>query len=291
MRRIATWLLVAAVVALGVVAAFDALQSEEVVAREPPPPTRTATTATVQGLTGQAGPAAARLRDAHVAGVLTYADDDCRLSAVSLPDLEPVRAPSFEMCRPLTGSNGLGTVDGDVVWAGLGYGSVQVVVGKERLGPEISRRLSGPGAERRGPFRAVQAVALGPGQRVIVLAESTAEPAERVLVVVEDGRVIHVQPPWVVGDVNFMRPSPLGTYFALLGPDGVRLFDRDASPLALPAAARDPKAVAWSPDERWAALATEDAVYVFPAEAPYDPMVRVPLGVRDLDWGDLERRT
>ena len=96
MRRIATWLLVAAVVALGVVAAFDALQSEEVVAREPPPPTRTATTATVQGLTGQAGPAAARLRDAHVAGVLTYADDDCRLSAVSLPDLEPVRAPLSE---------------------------------------------------------------------------------------------------------------------------------------------------------------------------------------------------
>ena len=291
MRRFATWLLVAAVVALGVVAAFDALRSEEVVAREPPQPPPTTTTTTVQGLTGQAGPAAARLREARVAGVLTYADDDCRLSAVSLPDLEPVRAPSFEMCRPLTGSNGLGTVDGDVVWAGLGYGSVQVVVGKEMLGREISRWLSGPGAERRGPFRAVQAVALGSGQRVIVLAESTADPSERVLVVVEDGRVVHVQPPWVVGEVNFLRPSPLGTYFALLGPDGVRLFDRDASPLALPAAARDPKAVAWSPDERWAALATEDAVYVFPAEAPYDLMVRVPLGVRDLDWGGLERRT
>jgi hypothetical protein len=124
---------------------------------------------------------------------------------------------------------------------------------------------------------------------VLVLAESTADPAERVLVLVEDGRVINVQPPWVVGEARFMRPSPLGTYFALLGPDGVRLFDRNAFPLALPAAARDPQAVAWSPDERWAALATEDAVYVFPSEAPYDPMVRVPLGVRDLDWGGLER--
>jgi hypothetical protein len=288
MRRIATWLLVAAVVALGVVALFDALRGEEVVAREPPPPPTT--TAAVQGLTGQAAPAAARLREARVAGVLTYADDDCRLSAVSLPDLEPVRAPSFEMCRPLTDSRGLGTVDGDVVWAGLGYGAVQVVVGKDMLGQEISRRLSGPGAERRGPFRAVQAVALGPA-RVIVLAESTADPAERVLVLLENGRVIHVLPPWVVREVNFMRPSPLGTYFALLGPDGVRLFDRDAGPLALPAAARDPKAVAWSPDERWAALATEEAVYVFPAEAPYDPMVRVPLGVRDLDWGGLEGRS
>src|SRR5688500_5708288 len=287
MRRIATLLLVAAVFALGVVAAFDALRGEEVVAREPPPQT---TMAAVEGLTGQTGPSAARLREARVAGVLTYADDDCRLSAVSLPDLEPVRAPSFEMCRPLTDSSGLGTVDGDVVWAGLGYGAVQVVVAKEMLGRAISRWLSGPAAARRGPFRAVQAVALGPA-RAIVLAESSADPTERVLVVVENGRVILVQPRWVVREARFIRPSPLGTYFALFGPDGVRLFDRNAAPLALPAAPRDPKAVAWSPDDRWAALATEGAVYVFRAAAPYDPMVRVPLDVRDLDWGGLERRS
>src|SRR5688572_14815838 len=155
MRRITTLLLVAAVFALGVVAAFDALRGEEVVAREPPPQT---TTAAVEGLTGQTGPAAARLREARVAGVLTYADDDCRLSAVSFPDLEPVRAPSFEMCRPLTDSSGLGTVDGDVVWAGLGYGAGQVVVSGRTLRREIARWLSPPGAPRSGPFRAVQAV-------------------------------------------------------------------------------------------------------------------------------------
>jgi hypothetical protein len=285
MRKIATWLLVAAVVALGLVAAFDALRGEEVVVSEPPP---TTTTVAIRALTGQAGPAAARLRDAEVVGVLTYADDDCRLSAVSLPDLEPVRAPSFEMCRPLSDSSGLGTVDGDVVWAGLGYGAVQVVVSRRTLGQEIARRIGSAPGVPNGPFRAAQAVALGPA-RVLVLAESAADSAVRVVVLVENGRVILVQPPWVVGEVNFMRPSRLGTYFALFGPDGVRIFDRNASPLALPAAARDPKAVAWSPDERWAALATEDAVYIFPAEAPYDPMVRVPLGVRDLDWGGVER--
>jgi hypothetical protein len=287
MRRIVTWALVGAVVALGVVAAYDALRSEEVVVREPLPQTTTAPAA-ISGLTGQAGPAAARLREARVSGVLTYADEDCRLSAVSLPDLEPARAPSFEMCRPLTDSSGLGTVDGDVVWAGLGYGAVQVVVGKELLGREIARRISDAPGVPNGPFRAVQAVALGP-DRVLVLSESTADPAVRVIVLVEDERVIHVQPPWVVQGARFMRPSPLGTYFALLGPDGVRLFDRDASALALPAAAREPRTVAWSPDERWTALATDDAVYVFPAEAPYDPMVRVPLGVRDLDWGGVAR--
>ncbi|HJS70694.1 MAG TPA: hypothetical protein VJ744_07775 [Gaiellaceae bacterium] len=285
MRRIATWLLVGAVAALGVAALVDALRGDVEPVREARPPEATTTT---PGLTGQTGPAAARLRDAEITGVLTYADDDCRLRAVSLPDLEPARAPSFEMCRPLTDSSGLGTVDGDVVWAGLGYGAVQVVVSRETLGRAISRWLAGPGAERRGPFRAVQAVGLGP-DRLVVLADSTVDPTERVLVLVEHGRVIFVQPRWVVREARFIRPSPLGTYFALFGPDGVRLFDRNAGPLALPAAAREPQAVAWSPDERWTALATEDAVYVFPSEAPYDPMVRVPLAVRDLDWGGAER--
>lgn len=284
-RRWGTWVLVAAVAALGVVALADALRGEEQRATRQDVETEATT---VPGLTGEAGPAADRLREAGVSGVLTYADDKCRLSAVALPDLEEARAPSFEMCRPLTDSSGLGTVDGDVVWAGLGYGAVQVVVSRETLGRAISRWLAGPAAERRGPFRAVQAVGLGP-DRLVVLADSTVDPTERVLVLVEHGRVILVQPRWVVREARFIRPSPLGTYFALFGPDGVRLFDRNAGPLALPAAARDPQAVAWSPDERWTALATEDAVYVFPSEAPYDPMVRVPLAVHDLDWGGAER--
>ena len=286
MRRIATWLLVGAVAALGVVAAVDALRGEEAVVRESGPPTTT--TAATRGLTGPAGPAAARLRDAGVSGVLTYADDDCRLNAVSLPELDPARAPSFEMCRPLTDSGGLGTNDGDVVWAGLGYGVTQVVVSRETLGQEIARWLSSPEAVESGGYRAVQAVALG-AERAVVLAESIDRPDERVLALLEDGRVIYVQPRWVVREARFLRPSPQGAYFALFDPEGVRLFDHDASPLALPAAVREPQTVAWSPDERWAALATEDAVYVFPAEAPYDPMVRVPLRVRDLDWGGAER--
>jgi hypothetical protein len=286
MRRIATWLLVGAVAALGVAAAVDVLRGGEAVVRESGPP-KTTTDAT-PGLTGPAGPAVARLRNAGVSGVLTYADDDCRLKAVSLPELDPARAPSFEMCRPLTDSGGLGTNDGDVVWAGLGYGVTQVVVSREALGREIARWLSSPEAVESSGYRAVQAVALG-AERAVVLAESIDRPEERVLALLEDGRVIYVQPRWVVREARFLRPSPQGAYFALFDPDGVRLFDRDASPLALPAAAREPQTVAWSPDERWTALATKEAVYVFPSEAPYDPMVRVPLAVRDLDWGGAER--
>ena len=85
MRRIATWLLVGAVAALGFAAAVDALRGDVETVREARPQP---TTTPVPGLTGRAGPAADRLREARVTGVLTYADDDCRLSAVSLPDLK-----------------------------------------------------------------------------------------------------------------------------------------------------------------------------------------------------------
>ena len=129
MRRIATWLLVGAVAALGIAAAVDAMRGTEQVSRQRAGPL-------ISGLADQPERAVRQLREAGVRGVLTYSDEECKLHAVSLPDLRPVRAPSFEMCRPAMASGGLGTVDGDVVWAGLGYGTFQVVLSKEELGRE-----------------------------------------------------------------------------------------------------------------------------------------------------------
>ena len=48
--------------------------------------------------------------------------------------------------------------------------------------------------------------------------------------------------------------------------------------------ARVPQAVAWSPDERWTALATSQSVYIYQSDQPDGRVVRVPLEVRDLDW-------
>ena len=83
--------------------------------------------------------AARQLREAGISGVLTYSDEDCRLHAVSLPNLEPVEAPAFEMCRPAISNGGLGVADGDVVWSGLGYRVAQVVLTSE----ELSRAILG----------------------------------------------------------------------------------------------------------------------------------------------------
>ena len=279
MRSWVTWLVVAGLAALGLAAAVDALRDEEQVRRSD------SRQPAIPGLADQPELAIRQLREAGVRGVLTYADAGCRLHAVSLPELRAVRAPAFEMCRPATASGGLGAVDGDVVWAGLGFGTFQVVISEEELGRQVSRWLSGGRPDEGEGFRAVQAVALG-RERVAVLADSTYEPRERVLALLEGDRVVHVQPRWVIRDARFVRPSPNGAYFAAFTPEGLLWFDRNADPLAFPAAVRSPRAVTWSPDDSWTALATTESVYVFRSDRPNERIVRIPLAVRDLDWSD-----
>lgn len=282
MRRSWTWLVVAGVMGLGLAATVDALVGPKERAREAAPQ---ATTSPL--LARQPELAVSQLREAGVTGVLTFSDEDCRLHAVSLPELAPRRAPRVRICEPLTGSAGLGVVDGDVVWAGLGLGVVQTVLTEERLGRVIRAGLGIPADETGAGFRAVQAVALGP-ERVAVLADSTYEPRERVVAGLFRGRSVFVLPRWQVGEATAIRPSPDGTYFALLGVEagGVRLFARDGRPLSMPVAVRGPHAAAWSPDDRWTALATDDSVYVFPTERQDELVVRIPLAVRDLDWSE-----
>jgi hypothetical protein len=173
------------------------------------------------------------------------------------------------------------------VWAGLGLGVVQTVLTEERLARVIRTGLGMPADETGAGFRAVQAVALGP-ERVAVLADSTYEPRERVVAGLLRGQSLFVLPRWEVGEATAIRPSPGGAYFALLGgeADGVRLFARDGRAVSTPAGVRGAHAAAWSPDDRWTALATDDSVYVFPTERPEELVVRIPLGVVDLDWGE-----
>jgi hypothetical protein len=131
-------------------------------------------------------------------------------------------------------------------------------------------------------FRAVQAVALG-GRRYLVLAESTYRPRDRVLAVLQGDRPLFVQPMPGVDDAYAIRPSRRGGYFAVLG-RSLRLYGRDGAVLDMPGGVSDASTVAWSPDDRWTALATSRSVYIYESERPEGRVVRVPLEVRDLDW-------
>jgi hypothetical protein len=270
-----------ALAALALVAAVDALWSPD---ESSPQAARQTTTAPL--LARQPELAVSQLREAGVSGLLTYSDEDCRLHAVSLPELRPARAPSFEMCRPLTSTGGLGAIDGEVVWSGLGYGTVQVVLSEDQLSRAIRAGLGMEDAQDAG-FRAVQAVSLDE-ERYVVLADSTYEPRERVLAAFDGRQAAFVHPRWWVGEARSVRPSPQGGYYALLGEDwvGSPIFSRDGRRLDLPRQMRDPHSIAWSPDERWTALATDESVYVYPTEEPERLVVRIPLPVRDLDWSE-----
>lgn len=272
MRGLGTWLLVVALAGLGLVATVDALVGEG------DSPRRAArSTTTVPLLAEQPDLAVSQLREAGVSGLLTYSDEDCRLHAVSLPELEPVPAPSFESCEPHIPSGGIGTLDGDVVWSGLGFQTVQLVLAKE----ELTRAVRPHGFGEEAAFRAVQAASLG-AERYVVLADFEDLPGRRILAAVEGKKAVFVS-EW---NAEVVRPSPRGGYYALLRPNlFLALFTRDGHQIQ-PPSIPEAHAVTWSPDDTWTALATERSVYVFPSEQPSSPVVRIPLAVRDLDWGE-----
>jgi hypothetical protein len=90
MRRIVSWLLLGAVVALGAAAGVDALRGggEPRQAAERAPTLREPPTAAAENPVTPIERAADELRAAGVSGVLTYADERCRVRSVSLPELE-----------------------------------------------------------------------------------------------------------------------------------------------------------------------------------------------------------
>jgi hypothetical protein len=273
-RRPLTWLLVAGLAAVGVAAAVDALRGREAT------PALTAETSPPD-LARQPELAVARLRETGATGVLTYADEDCRLHAVSLPELTPRRAPPFESCRPHIPSGGIGAFGGDVVWAGLGYGAVQVVIPRRELTSSLRSVARIPGG-----YRARQAVGLDGGRIAVVVEAPGARWDERRLVVYEDGRAI-ARPTALLPEDALLRPSPSGRYVAVLSdsPGAVRVFTSRGRAVPFPQLT-GARAVSWSPDEHWTAVATDRGVHLFPTARPERVVIRVPIVARDLDWGE-----
>lgn len=266
MRPRLTALLILGVLGVGVAAAVDALLEREGDASQP---------VTTDAMLREA---VAALRTAGIRGVLTYSDDDCRLHAVRLPSLSATRAPAVTSCEPRFPTGGIGTWEGDVVWSGVGFGTVQVVLRRERIDRVVSRRFR----VRNLALRARQAVLLGE-QRLVVLVAGEAD--ERYLAFFEGGRLLIAYRLPASGDTVVLRPSPGGSYVAVLTPGrpGVSVFTRIGERVALPGVA-SPRVIAWSPDDNWTAIATVDSVYIFRSQEDATTLPRIPLSVRDLDW-------
>jgi hypothetical protein len=259
MRRLGTGLVVAAVLGVGLAAAVDALpEGTERVADAGPP----------QKLVDA-------LTEAGATGTLTYSNEACRLHAIRLPSLRAAKAPTIQSCEPHVPTGGIGVWKGDVVWSGFGYQTVQIVLSQEQIGRAIRPRLELGARE----VRARQAVGLAGGV-IAALVESGDGRLEALAGF--HGRNLRFLYP----GGELLRPSPRGGYVAVIdrAAGGVTVYTSGGGITPLPDLG-EAHAIAWSPDERWTALATRASVYLFPTRRPRPPVLRIPLRVRDLDWG------
>ena len=243
MRRLASVLLAGAVAAVAVAAALDAVFSEEPAPRP--------------------SSAQQRLRATGVAGELVWSDDLCRGYSVALPSLARRDFPSVG-CRVFT-RDSLGVTGGEIVWlARPDSGGTTVVLSREAVALEVG-----------DDFRPMDAVWLG-GLRYAAVFDGP-----RMVVALFDGDsaflLTHV-PGWT--DVR-LRASPSGSYFAIQSAGGaLDVRDREGGRLPLP---RTGQAIAWSPDERFAAVAAGGAVSILPAEGGGE-LARLPIAAGDVDW-------
>lgn len=292
-HRVATLLVAAAVTALGLAAGVDALR--------------------------QGGSLTADLRSTGVAGVLVMSDERCRLRALVLPELESAAAPDARACRFSLSKEGFLTVGGAVrqpggpftAWCRSGAvelaarsgtslpftrlyrfrgcapawrpdGTLTYVRDREVVQLDMSCRGGGGFCTRRLLSRPELG---GLGAVEILWLD------RRTLALLAPGRVALYRDGSPVGHADLgphrltgLEASPRGTFLAVRsgGPETIVVLDRALRRVPLPADGG--RAIAWSPDERWVALATVDAIVLSPVREPGERTIRLPLRARDLAW-------
>ena len=320
MGRLSTWILVAAVVALGLAATVDALQRGDDGARpdalteEAPAPAE-----------ADAWKPAARdaLREESISGVLVWADERCRVRALDLSTL--AASDVGRGCR-VSGSGGgeeQSSRDGRLATTCRGgRGRVHRLLpsGPQVVGEfpgcspawrpngtltfvhrgELARhgRCGARGCVRTVVSRADLAGAFGGPPwsirrpRLVEVAwmtegtfAGTVRDPDRGqdLLAVFRGRTVVGGPSFAYGELRRLHASPYGRLAAATADEShVIIVDEEGNlqPNGLTAA----HAVTWSPDETWTAMAVNDAVYIFETGTRAIRLIRLPIAAVDLSW-------
>lgn len=321
MRRTLTWLLVGAVVALGAAAGVDALRGGGEPQSSPEPSTtedtpspaspeeRLTTALREAGIEGVLEYAdedcdthAVSLPDltarpSGVGGACSFADSpnetggygvECSGDRVSIDD--PQQAPYAEVradCSPAWKPDGTPTLlrDGEVVEPHPcpDRGIIPMRCSRALLSSDdLVRELHGAGWSG---FRfAVEELAWLSDSRAAAIVRARSRDDRGELLAVFDGRRLVTAPTAAYEDLGTLRLSPSGAFVVaqIVDPGGVVVVDRDGA-LVRPLV-RHGSALAWSPDERWIAEATEEGVYVFPADGGTPRVYVLPIVARDLIW-------
>lgn len=277
MPRLGNALLVGAVGAVVLVAAVDALREGE---QRAPRPVQLVREEVARALP----PAAARfLGRAEVSGRLVFSDAECRRRAVRLPDLAR-RALEGSGCGVFSDSQRLCVRHGQVSRFVPPLGTTPLV-SRAQLARALGRPPGALGSAEplrasSFAFRSVAwlggtryaALVVGPGIQGELLALFVGSRLERVLAELSPGYAE-------------VRSSPRGRWFAAVNASGgIRMYAADGRAASLARPLAGGHSIAWSLDERWAAVATRDAVILFTTTAPGVPLVSLPIDALDLDW-------
>ena len=302
--RLVTWIAVALVLGIGALAAVDAVRARE----EPadPPQARERPATRFAALAGE-------LRAAGVAGTLAYIDASCRLHTIAFPALRELDVGPLPSCRlapaftpprelPISAAASAvgpdGTVafirNGDVaVWPfGCLEGAASPCVRTVLPRTTIARDFDAATTRDIG----IEGLASLGGERVATVVRVESADSERTMIAVFEGGRLVGTVPWFASEAVRLTVSPRGEYVAVEAHRPSRLFllDREGDVGVLADVARNwfgrtslqgARAIAWSPDERWTALAKNESVYVFTTRDGDDAyLVRLPIAARDLAW-------
>jgi len=301
MRRWTTWLVVGALAALASVAVADALRG--------PPETKHASAPTLSvALIPRNEPAASAM-----SGLIYYSDaiQSCLLRGVRIPDLKVAPSPNMRACRFSISPNGRLAFPGDARWSPLSDVYARQEGRLIELGSTSSERVihfrgDAPAFKPDGRFTYVSGAKLvecEPGAITSVCEKTVARfPGRRVLSLVwlSDTRLaaitkrlqyaleireepLRVTVPGGRRPMRDLRVSPRGSFVSLRANSRLLVIDAAGRRVALPPFI-DPRALTWSPDERWSAVATTHSIFLFRTEAPEARIRRLPISARDLAW-------
>jgi hypothetical protein len=139
------------------------------------------------------------------------------------------------------------------------------------------------GGEGSGPLIPKDLAWLSDTRLVTVVGDAGISGSREHLSVIDDGQLIGA----VIsefGEGMRLEASPHGNFFtAWYGDSLVAIRDRNGDLVTFPTIPRV-RALTWSPDERWTAVATEHSVFVFRTNTSEPSVRRLPIVAYDLAW-------
>jgi hypothetical protein len=201
------------------------------------------------------------LAELGVSGRLVYADARCRRHAIELPSGRLDSTQRTLGCSVFSQAGNLGVERGEVAWFAF-LGGTTTLLSRERLD-----ELFGDGS------RALRAAWLGD----LRYAALVRTPDRTVVALLQRDRLVARLPaPPRPFD---LRSSARGGYFAVAGGGGLAVYDREGRSRTVPSGGR---AIAWSPDERFAAVVLPGQIAVVALDGGRETRLR--LSARDIDW-------